>query len=59
MSAPLRPLADLKANECRWPVNDADHGEAHLFCGAPAATGKPYCPDHYQRAYQSKGQTED
>lgn len=31
-----RPLYLLGLNECRWAVNDADKGELHLFCGAPA-----------------------
>lgn len=52
-------LADMKANECRWPVNDAGQGEAQLFCAAPAVDGKPYCLDHCRLAYRVKGQAED
>lgn len=44
------PLAELKGGECRFPVNNAAPGEAHLFCGAPAADG-PYCVHHAARAY--------
>lgn len=48
------PIMDLSANECRWPVNDAKPGEAHLFCGAECSTGKPYCTAHSLVAYRPK-----
>jgi len=35
---------------CRWPVNAADVGELHLFCGDPAEPARPYCATHCQRA---------
>lgn len=35
---------------CRWPVNAADCGEAHLFCDEPTEPGKPYCGEHCARA---------
>lgn len=50
MSAPARPLIEIKANECRWPVNDASPGQAHLFCGLPVKPIHPYCPTHCTRA---------
>lgn len=31
-----RPIHLLGHGECRWPVNDAEKGELHLFCGSPA-----------------------
>lgn len=43
-------LVDLKHDECRFPVNDAAPGEMHLFCGMPAAAGRPYCRHHALRA---------
>lgn len=38
-------MTDLRAFQCRWPINDAKPGEEHLFCGAKAFTGS-YCPHH-------------
>lgn len=40
------PMLDLGSNECRWPVNNAPVGEAHLFCGCSTDLGKPYCEYH-------------
>lgn len=31
-----RPIFDLPHNRCRFAVNDAGEGEAHLFCGLPS-----------------------
>lgn len=41
-----RPLLMLKANDCRWPVNDAHPHEPHLFCGVDAGVGEHYCRHH-------------
>lgn len=38
------PMMELRAMECRWPVNDAAVGEQHLFCGNKADGS--YCPGH-------------
>ncbi len=35
---------------CQWPFGDPGADDFH-FCGAPALTDKPYCPDHCARAY--------
>jgi hypothetical protein len=47
------PLADLRSDQCRWPVNDAVGGEVHLFCGHAIArtreTQPPYCKHHQAR----------
>lgn len=43
-----RPIHLLGAHECRWPVNDADKGELHLFCGAPAVG--PWCECHRRKS---------
>ncbi|WP_162852929.1 GcrA family cell cycle regulator [Shinella granuli] len=48
-----RPLADLDRYACRWPVNNAELSEAHLFCGERAATAKPYCTRHCRLAYRA------
>ena len=47
-----RPLVDLKGSQCRWPVNEADVGELHLFCGAPA--DRSYCEHHTARSYRPR-----
>lgn len=46
------PLANLRPGQCSWPVNDAQLGEKHLFCGLEATSGLPYCPHHHDRAYR-------
>lgn len=48
-AAKLVPLLEIKAGECRWPVEDSPI----LFCGAPAKTGdvSPYCAFHHRMAY--------
>jgi hypothetical protein len=40
-------LASLRANECRYCVQDAPEGEMYraLFCARPAPDG-PYCNGH-------------
>lgn len=43
-----RPLLKLGHGECRWAVNDAEKGELHLFCGAPA--DGPWCECHRLRS---------
>lgn len=45
------PLADVEADQCHFPVTDAERGETFLFCGLPAET-KRYCSHHHNRAYQ-------
>lgn len=40
------PLLDLRANECRWPVNDARVGETHLFCGCETNPLSSWCEFH-------------
>lgn len=46
------PMADLGADQCRWPTtaDDVTRSE-HKFCGRPAAPGKPYCRAHAALAY--------
>ena len=44
-------LANLKPNQCRWPIGDPD-SEGFHFCGAPVFVGKPYCYEHCKQAYQ-------
>ena len=44
-------MANLKPNQCRWPIGDPDSENFH-FCGKPVFTGKPYCYEHCRLAYQ-------
>lgn len=43
-----RPIVDLGASQCRWPVNDATPQQEHLFCGLPSRGS--YCDHHAARA---------
>ena len=44
-------MANLKPDQCRWPIGDPDSDGFH-FCGATVFVGKPYCYEHCQQAYQ-------
>ncbi|MCL2737647.1 MAG: GcrA family cell cycle regulator [Alphaproteobacteria bacterium] len=44
-------MANLRPDQCRWPIGDPDSEKFH-FCGKPAFVGKPYCYDHCLLAYQ-------
>ena len=35
-------MANLKPNQCRWPIGDPDSENFH-FCGHTVFVGKPYC----------------
>ncbi len=35
---------------CKWPFGHPDEPGFH-FCGERALLGKPYCQEHYERAY--------
>ena len=43
-------MANLKPNQCRWPIGDPDSENFH-FCGKIVFTGKPYCYEHCRLAY--------
>jgi len=44
-------MANLKPNQCRWPIGDPDSDSFH-FCGETVFSGKPYCYEHCRQAYQ-------
>ncbi len=44
-------MANLKPNQCRWPIGDPDSDKFH-FCGETVFSGKPYCYEHCRQAYQ-------
>ncbi len=50
---PLKPktMADLEANDCRWPIGDPRQSDFH-FCGAQKMLGRPYCTHHWQMSYE-------
>lgn len=45
-----KTLADLEANDCRWPVGDPRHADFH-FCGAQQVLGRPYCIQHWTLSF--------
>lgn len=48
--APLNlALAELTAEQCKWPVNDPPKGDAYAFCGH-VRFGPSYCRYHDSRA---------
>jgi hypothetical protein len=56
----MKTLYELERWACRWPVADVTlpgrrPGSQHLFCGEPAAPGKPYCRKHTARAFWRPG----
>lgn len=47
-----KTLNDLQAHDCRWPIGDPRHAGFH-FCGAPQATGRPYCEHHWSMSFDA------
>ena len=47
--APAPPIA-VGNTACKWPIGHPDEPHFH-FCGERALLGKPYCLEHYRRAY--------
>lgn len=43
-------LYEVGHNQCHWPVNHAEPGEKHLFCGHGTVAGATYCDHHQARA---------
>jgi GcrA cell cycle regulator len=41
----------LSDRHCHWPIGHPNEPGFH-FCGAPAASGRPYCAAHCQLAYR-------
>ena len=42
-------------NPCCWPIGEPGT-RSFRYCDAPNEAGKPYCPDHCEKAYQRKEQ---
>jgi len=49
-----KPMLLLGANDCRFPINDAEPDEIHLFCSATTESGKSFCPHHHHRAFDHR-----
>jgi len=47
-----KSMFDLKAKECKWPVNQSNNHRDYLFCSAPSVENKPYCNNHCLTSYQ-------
>jgi len=45
-----KTIANLGQRECRWPIGDPRDADFH-FCGAPQASGRPYCAHHWGMAF--------
>ncbi len=45
------------APECFWPIGDPRDADFQ-FCGEETVPGRPYCPEHYARAYVSRTRDE-
>jgi hypothetical protein len=54
LQAAPRPLAQRAVGECAWPLGPAEEAGSHLtlFCSAPVAVGRSYCPTHAARAFR-------
>ncbi len=46
MALKTKTLADLEADDCRWPIGDPRQAGFH-FCGAQKEEGRPYCVAHW------------
>lgn len=44
-------LHELDARSCRWPIGDPTSPDFR-FCGAPTASGQPYCTACARKAYR-------
>ena len=49
-----KPLTDLRAHDCRWPVTpDNTEVGGFLFCASPTDGVSPYCSRHHQMSNPS------
>jgi len=46
-----KTIETLERYDRRWPIGDPRRPDFH-FCGARAATGRPYCEVHWRAAIQ-------
>ncbi|MBM3484479.1 MAG: global cell cycle regulator GcrA-like protein [Alphaproteobacteria bacterium] len=54
---PVQLVISTSGATCKWPIGHPGEPEFG-FCGQPAVEGKPYCVEHYTRAYiQAKPKT--
>ncbi len=50
-----KKLADLEANDCRWPIGDPRDEDFH-FCAGHKLNDGPYCEFHSTLAITSSNQ---
>ena len=46
-----KPLLELAANECKWPIGDPRDHDNFCFCAGLRLGGSPYCASHHKVAY--------
>ena len=57
IAPPVQLVISTNGATCKWPLGHPGEPE-FSFCGQPAVEGKPYCVEHYTRAYiQAKPRT--
>jgi GcrA cell cycle regulator len=49
-----KPLAQLGADDCRWPCGGDPCAEGFLFCGRRQAPGSQYCAPHDRIAHGAR-----
>jgi len=52
-----KPLIELEADDCRWPMWESDDNH-RLFCAAPSTRG-PYCEHHAKIGYAGFGSRQE
>lgn len=48
----IKPLADLRRQDCRFPVNDPPPKGGFIFCGERRKPCSSYCERHHQVVYK-------
>ena len=46
----IKTMANIEANECRWPIGDPRDANFH-FCGAQQSAGRAYCSAHWELSF--------
>ena len=46
----IKTMANIEANECRWPIGDPRDENFH-FCGAQQSAGRAYCIAHWEMSF--------
>ena len=46
----IKTMANIEADECRWPIGDP-RDEGFHFCGGQQRAGRPYCAAHWEMSF--------